>query len=511
MKLKIKRTLAAIITVVMILTAIPFGWMGHVLSIIPTVRAKSISSYKVGDIIEFGSYPQSKVTNSTTINALDKISKNWISYEYDHMESPEYMKYSDINYGGNKYRAVIFNVCRNSFQEENGYNKNKIYYFKFEPLKWQILDPSDGYIMCTIAIDAQAYQKEMYYGGAYSYYNSKDFKHFASNWETSTIRVWLNDNFYKTAFDSTETNKIKTSYIDNKSSRYEDYDSANTYDKIFFVSYYEAINRKYGEIEHFYTATDYAKCQGCRMESIYEAIGPSCSCWLRSAYSTEYASCIGSYGGNAYNMGDGPDVTSTYIGVVPACKIDLNSIGCDKHEYNSKITVQPKCTTEGVKTYTCVNCGDTYTEKIVATGHTDGEWKVTKPATLTATGIRTLYCKVCGEKIRTETIPKLNSAKIKSVSINDISIDYKSNAKLKPTIEADNGAEYTVEYASSNAKVATVDNNGNVYGAGKGKATITCTVTDSNGNSVSDTSNVTVSYNWWQWIIKIALFGWIWY
>lgn len=115
------------------------------------------------------------------------------------------------------------------------------------------------------------------------------------------------------------------------------------------------------------------------------------------------------------------------------------------------------------------------------------------------------------EDLLNATIHFADSVNINSVSINDISIDYKSNAKLNPTIEADNGAKYTVEYTSSNTKVATVDDNGNVYGAGKGDTIITCTVTDSNGNSVSDTSNVTVSYNWWQWIIKIVLFGWIWY
>lgn len=45
----------------------------------------------------------------------------------------------------------------------------------------------------------------------------------------------------------------------------------------------------------------------------------------------------------------------------------------------------------------------------------------------------------------------------------------------------------------------------------KGTATITCTVTDSNGNTVTDTCNVTVKYNFGQWLIVIILFGWIWY
>ena len=68
-----------------------------------------------------------------------------------------------------------------------------------------------------------------------------------------------------------------------------------------------------------------------------------------------------------------------------------------------------------------------------------------------------------------------------------------------------------ISFASSNPKVVKVDENGNIYAAKRGSATITCTVTDSNGNTVSDTCKVTVKYSFGQWLIKILLFGWIWY
>ena len=100
---------------------------------------------------------------------------------------------------------------------------------------------------------------------------------------------------------------------------------------------------------------------------------------------------------------------------------------------------------------------------------------------------------------------------IKSVQIDNVSLSYKSSTKIKPVINADNGATYVINYKSSNPKVASVDDNGKVTALKKGSATITCTVTDSNGNSVSDTCEVKVVYTWWQWLIKIVLFGWIWY
>ncbi|MBQ9762455.1 MAG: starch-binding protein [Oscillospiraceae bacterium] len=39
------------------------------------------------------------------------------------------------------------------------------------------------------------------------------------------------------------------------------------------------------------------------------------------------------------------------------------------HSYTSSVTTEPNCTTPGVKTFTCLACGDSYTESIAATGH----------------------------------------------------------------------------------------------------------------------------------------------
>lgn len=104
-----------------------------------------------------------------------------------------------------------------------------------------------------------------------------------------------------------------------------------------------------------------------------------------------------------------------------------------------------------------------------------------------------------------------NKGKVHSVSINDISMSYKDSATVTPSINADSGVNYTVTYSSSNTDVVSVDSNGRLTTNDKGSATITVTVTDEYGNTVKDTCEVKVSYNWWQWIIVIVLFGWIWY
>ena len=46
------------------------------------------------------------------------------------------------------------------------------------------------------------------------------------------------------------------------------------------------------------------------------------------------------------------------------------------------------------------------TRAVKATGHKFGAWEITKPASLTETGVRTRTCTVCQET-ETQTIPKL--------------------------------------------------------------------------------------------------------
>lgn len=68
---------------------------------------------------------------------------------------------------------------------------------------------------------------------------------------------------------------------------------------------------------------------------------------------------------------------------------------CD-HSYTGTVTTEPGCLTEGVRTYTCTICGDSYTESIPATGHSFGEWAVTTAPTCVQMGQETRTCDTCG-------------------------------------------------------------------------------------------------------------------
>ena len=95
------------------------------------------------------------------------------------------------------------------------------------------------------------------------------------------------------------------------------------------------------------------------------------------------------------------------------------TIAATGHDYHSEITRQPTTTAEGERTYTCVNCNDTYTETIQKLPEEEHEHNytctITREATCTQTGIKTYTCK-CGDSY-TETIPKLNHKYTSSVTV----------------------------------------------------------------------------------------------
>lgn len=133
---------------------------------------------------------------------------------------------------------------------------------------------------------------------------------------------------------------------------------------------------------------------------------------------------------------------------------------------------------------------------------------ITKSDISVSVGACSLSVKING-RLENQDIKNLVKVdvKINAFTLNETSVAM--NYKDSHTI--DYSSEYAPEkltWTSSNEKVATVDENGNIYASGKGNATITVTSAD---GVVNETIDVTVSYTVLQWIIIIVLFGWIWY
>ena len=277
-----------------------------VLATVLLLSATSLASYAATiknvyfwDIIEYGSYPQSQVKDSALISELDKINKNWISYGYfsgngktGSMKPGDWMKYADFKYNGSKYRAVTFSQYRpnftidkssekSSFQDDNGYYINNVYYFLYEPLKWRVIDnagSSGVYLLCDSVIDSQAFSNYVYYNsyddctynrlqGDLSYSDYRDY--LTGDYKTSSIKKWIEDDFSNTAFTKSEKTQITEVGLPRNFVYLKMYDIYNLYDAgdwIFQTVYKNIVNKmKYSCV------SDYAMSQGvARGKSYYE-------------------------------------------------------------------------------------------------------------------------------------------------------------------------------------------------------------------------------------------------
>lgn len=374
-------------------------------SIMPMAYAEG-NTYKVGDIIQFGSYPQTEVKDEATVTALNKLApawEKWTSYgyysgsaDYGSMVQGDWMRYVDISYNGSKYRGVKFTQYRPtattseskialSYQYSQGYEVNTVYWFKFEPLDWRVLDPEKGFVLCENIIDAQAYNNTLYcqgFGGLFDHFNDASYTVLACDYEASSIRKWLNDDFYKTAFSDIEKQEISTTLLHNSSimtmdggpEKYEKLDSNVTYDKIFLLSASksEARNENYGFSDNearIAEGSDYALCQGLNKRYYVGNPGHQKSSWLlRTAGSISYNACVIIPDGTFDEI---IGVNATHTGVRPAlCLKDIYNYKHTEHSYNAVVTA-PTCTAQGFTTYNC-ECGDRYVDNYVnAKGHID--------------------------------------------------------------------------------------------------------------------------------------------
>lgn len=128
----------------------------------------------------------------------------------------------------------------------------------------------------------------------------------------------------------------------------------------------------------------------------------------------------------------------------------------------------------------CKDCGEKISSgtTIAKTAHTWDTGRVTKAATYDTEGVRTYTCTACGSA-RTESIPRLTrpEVKVQRIAISALSnkIAVKKKMKLSAETFPANAADKRLTWASSNPKVATVNQNGVVKVKAKGNAVITAT------------------------------------
>ena len=225
------------------------------------------------DCLWFGSYPQSQITaeDGEIYTILTNID-NW-----------------------NKNGDVII--------ENTKYHKTEKDYFKYEPIKWRVLQSENGeaFLLSDVILDKQLYNENDKY----------------VTWEKSSLRAWLNKKFIKRAFIDEEREKINITEIINQDNPvYGTEGGNNTFDKIFLLSLSEVSEQQDGEKYGF--LDDEIRTCG---KSDFSKTGSWW--WLRSpGYASDSAAVVSSRGWVARS---GRDVYYFYDGVRPALHLNLSS------------------------------------------------------------------------------------------------------------------------------------------------------------------------------------------
>jgi len=202
------------------------------------------------------------------------------------------------------------------------------YYGK--PIEWQVL------AVDTAASKALLISKEMV--GYWSFNDKREEK----TWETSSIRQWLNNDFYNIAFTEQQKAFIIEADIENKANpEYNTGGTVNTKDKVFFLSADEVMKYIPNEADRIckvnFTTIQIkavAKALSSRDNPSYsvtydDAAGELTSYngttdwwWLRTSGRELTRAAAVSYSGEFYAVGN--EVEEPYGGVRPAIWVDIS-------------------------------------------------------------------------------------------------------------------------------------------------------------------------------------------
>jgi len=221
--------------------------------------------------------------------------------------------YYTSTYDGERYAKVVANPHWSdyTFSTATTVTLGTIYYFKVEPIKWRILEESNGeaLILCESIIANNRYAAN------------------SNNYMNSEIRAWLNAEFYNKAFSTLQKDLILTTTVDNSAAStgasHNPHACANTNDKIFLPSCREVNNTNYGftsDTTRQRQTSDYSRATGAYMNTNSSYYGNGWW-WLRSPYyNYSYSARYINFVGYDYYY----SVYRTNYGVVPALKIKIS-------------------------------------------------------------------------------------------------------------------------------------------------------------------------------------------
>lgn len=190
---------------------------------------------------------------------------------------------------------VGFYITYGSYEQDNDTSNGK------EDIEWLVLDVQDGkaLVISKNIIDCKSYNTENAY----------------VTWETCTLREWLNDDFFNSAFSTSEKSKIPTVTVSADANYDYETDQGNdTQDKIFLLSVNEATE--------YFDSDSALQCEptGFALANGEHKMGNYCW-WLRSIGSYQYCAALVQHYG--FVDPSGYDVSMEIYGVRPAMWIEI--------------------------------------------------------------------------------------------------------------------------------------------------------------------------------------------
>lgn len=442
------------------------------------------SDYTDWSYIYFGSYPQTEVTTSElTTSIIDAL------YDIN----------GDAWVNGTKYRRI----SKGDTNYDEYFGRSPYRYFKWERIKWRVLENNGNelFIMADKGLDCQRYNKET----------------IAATWEACTLRHWLNRDFYRDAFSSSEQQAIVRKLVP------EDTPDDSKGDNICLLSYVESISPKYGFCDNcnvlsasrWVKPSDYGHAMGAYIQEENDMAGyGNCHWWLKPPSGTVNTASTATAGssGNSHWFGFGGNLFVRYIAVVPVLHIDLSSglwsmtddgINGEENSEDEQNIKVGKLSISAISKK--IAAGQKVTLEVAVSpqnaSNSKVKWKTGNPkyATVNSRGVVTTKRAGKGKKVKITAEAMDGSGKkaaielklmknaVTKVQIGEVKKPLKAGKTmtLKAKIKT-NGKDVnkTLKWSVSNEKYASVNAKGKVTArkAGKGKTvTVTAMSTDGTG------------------------------
>ncbi|MBR2341807.1 MAG: hypothetical protein IKA72_05315 [Clostridia bacterium] len=211
---------------------------------------------------------------------------------------------------GYYYAKLVATPNNANFTGGGAINSGETYYFKVEPIRWREIKNYVGErtVICDSII-------------AMEMWNSS-----ASNYPSSSIRTWLNGDFYNLAFSDSQKKLILTTSVLNSlptmGPNADEY-APTVQDKVYLASYQDVTIKNYGfasatteDSARLRSASDYVRAKGISVNEYGNSYW-----WLRSPYGSSIPNAVSAV--NQYGKCASQYMHAKNVGVVPVITLDI--------------------------------------------------------------------------------------------------------------------------------------------------------------------------------------------